>query len=77
MKIISKILSYRCSLIGYDARNEETIQKIVDNIPSKILFDNVFSKEKYIDYFTTKEVIREIKLLELLNESVSINVIWI
>lgn len=75
MKIISKILSYRCSLIGYDARNEETIQKIVDNIPSKILFDNVFSKEKYIDYFTTKEVIREIKLLELLNESVSINVI--
>lgn len=75
MKIISKILSHRCSLIGYDTRNEETVQKIVDNIPSKIIFDNVFSKEKYIEYFTSKEVIREIKLIELLDESVSINII--
>lgn len=75
MKIISKILSYRCSLIGYDTRNETIIQKIVDLIPSKIIFDSNFSKEEIVEYFTTRQVIREIQLSSLLDQSKSINIV--
>ena len=75
MKIISKILSYRCSLIGYDTRNETTIQKIVDLIPSKIIFDSNFSKDEIVEYFTTRQVIREIQLSSLLDQSKSINIV--
>lgn len=75
MKIISKILSYRCTFIGYDTRNEATIQKIVDLIPSKIIFDNTFSKDEVVDYFTTKQVVREIQLSSLLDSCKSINIV--
>jgi hypothetical protein len=62
-------------LIGYDTRNEATIQKIVDLIPSKIIFDHNFSKDEVVEYFTTRQVIREIQLSSLLDQSKSINIV--
>ena len=62
-------------MIGYDTRNETIIQKIVDLIPSKIIFDSNFSKEEIVEYFTTIQVIREIQLSSLLDRSKSINIV--
>lgn len=62
-------------MIGYDTRNETIIQKIVDLIPSKIIFDSNFSKEEIVEYFTTRQVIREIQLSSLLDRSKSINIV--
>lgn len=62
-------------MIGYDTRNETTIQKIVDLIPSKIIFDSNFSKDEIVEYFTTRQVIREIQLSSLLDQSKSINIV--
>jgi len=75
LKIITKILSYRCSLIGFDSRNEETIQKIVDLIPNKIVFDSDFTKDEIMESFTTTQVIRQIKLIDILDESGNVNVV--
>ena len=62
-------------MIGFDSRNEETIQKIVDLIPNKIVFDSDFTKDEIMESFTTKQVIRQIKLIDILNESGNVNII--
>jgi hypothetical protein len=68
LKIINKILSYRCSFIGYDSRNEETIKKIVSFIPNKIVFDNYLNGNNIYEFFTEKQIMRQVKILELLNK---------
>jgi hypothetical protein len=62
-------------LIGFDSRNEETIQKIVELIPNRIVFDSDFTKDEIMESFTTTQVIRQIKLIDILNESGNVNII--
>lgn len=76
MKIIDKILSYRCTLIGFDVRNERTIKEIVKHIPNKIVFDGGdFTNDEIMESFTEKQVIRQIKLMDILGESGNVNII--
>ena len=62
-------------MIGFDSRNEETIQKIVELIPNKIVFDSDFTKDEIMESFTTTQVIRQIKLIDILNESGNVNIV--
>lgn len=62
-------------MIGFDSRNEETIQKIVDLIPNKIVFDSDFTKDEIMESFTTTQIIRQIKLIDVLDESGNVNVV--
>lgn len=75
MKIINSILSNRCTLIGYDSRSESVVDKITDSIPNKICFTEPYSEDGINNFFTSKEIIRDLKINSIISHIRQVNVI--
>ncbi len=68
MYIIDRILESNTTLIGYDTQNEINIERIINLLPSVILFDSN-SVDEILEYFNSKSYHRDHKLSSLMDEN--------
>jgi glutathionyl-hydroquinone reductase len=67
LKIINSILSNRCTLIGYDSRSESVVDRITDSIPNKIVYTEPYSENGVSTFFTSNEIIRDLKINSIIS----------
>lgn len=77
MNILKRISSHNTTLIGYDTRNDLTIDKIVKLLPSVVTFGRALTVHvnEVLDYFNSLSQQRDYKLASLLNSEEDIFVI--
>jgi len=70
MNILDRILESNTTLIGYDAQNDLTVDKIVNFLPSVTVFGRVLSinSNKILEHFNSISHSRDYKLESLLND---------
>ena len=73
MNLLEKIQKSNTTLIGYDAQNEISVEKLLRFLPSVTLFENVESIE-ILEHFNSLAHFRDYKLDSLLNDN-SVNYI--
>ena len=72
--ILDKIDKNLCTLIAYDCSGEKEIYNLLDPLPNKIIFSSNYNFSDIELYFTSSQIIRDIKISSLFSKS-NINVI--
>jgi len=70
MNLLEKIQKSNTTLIGYDAQNEISVEKLLRFLPSVTLFENTSDKE-VLEHFNSLSHFRDYKLDSLLGEPVN------
>jgi hypothetical protein len=76
MYVIDRILNSNTTLIGHDARNEISVEKILNSIPGIVSFgkDTEITDHEILNYFDSVSHIRNYKISLLKNENIIISV---